>query len=620
MSKNARRAAFIAAAILAVVLALRLADAWDGHPASDLLSWDQAARAEQAVLLAKEARFLEAGPFIRRVLSLNWWPPFHALIVFPFVLVMGPTAATVVLPSLAAFVLAILAILYCYSGLFGNADRGEAIGLAFLFGLAATSPLFLSSATWVMLEVFGTALTFFGYGAYFRARRTGEARDYRLCGLILFALWLTKYYYGMGFGLTLLIFETARFRPGLRAVLSGKRVFRALVRPVLFPAYGLLALICWIGATGGGRVSLLGSSLSLTGIYNPVTYLYLYVTAATLLYVLRNRRRLAGRLKPGQAALFVWGVLPTAVFMGLPDKIKAVIMNLEAGSRAPSPGFAARGLFYLKSLLRDHSLYVALGIIVLALALGAVLRPRRTPLGVRVLAVHGLFGGITLALGFNLMEGRYLATFVPVLWIIAAWALASAAGRLPAGARSASAGALSVLAAGSILVSPYPVIRALEQPWAGWAHHEEAVRRPVESLAGMTRGARRVLMVGTRQTGFGPLIGWRVESEHYREKDFRLILEDPGPGGMTTEDFRALLDSGTCDRIVICLAGGRAELGRLKEWARLLARSGRYGKIGQASFNEPVRMRTIAYGTRRFKGAGRTPLRRELRPRPVLRP
>lgn len=610
MSKDTRRAACIAAAILAVVLALRLGDAWDGHPASDLLSWDQAARAEQAVLLAKEARFLEAGPFVRRVLSLNWWPPFHALIVFPFVLVMGPTAATVVLPSLAAFVLAILAILYCYSGLFGAADRGEAVGLAFLFGLAVTSPLFLSSATWVMLEVFGTGLTFFGYGAYFRARRIGEARDYRLCGLILFALWLTKYYYGMGFGLTLLIFETARFRPGLWAVLSGRKVFRALARPVLFPAYGLLALICWIGATGGGRVSLLGASVSLTGIYNPVTYLYLYATAAGFLYVLRNRRRLAASLKPGQAALFAWGVVPTALFMALPDKIKAVIMNLEAGSRTPSPGFAARGQFYLKSLLRDHSLYVPLGIVVLALALGAALRPRRTPLGIRVLAVHGLFGGITLALGFNLVEGRYLATFVPALWVIAAWALASAVGRLPAGARTASAGALAAIAAGSIFMFPYPVVRALEQPWAGWAHHEESVRRPVESLVDMTRGARQVLMTGTRDTGFGPLIGWRVESEHYREKDFGLFLEDPGPGGTTTDAFRALLDAGNCDRIVICLAGGGAERNRLREWARLLARSGRYGKIGQASFSEPVRMRTIAYGMRRSARADRPSLRR----------
>ncbi len=620
MAKNLKRAAFVAAAALAVVLAVRLAGAWSGHPGSELLSWDQAARAEEAVRLAKEAEFLEAGRFIRHVLSLNWWPPLHTLVAFPFILTLGPTAAAVVLPSLVAFVLAILALIYCYSGLFAAAARGEAVGFAFLLGLAATSPLFLSSATWVMLEVFGTGLTFFGYGAYFRARRTGEPRDYRLCGLVLFALWLTKYYYGLGFGLTLLVFETSRFRHRFRGLPSGAKIYRTLVRPVLFPAYGLLAVIAWIGLTGGGRVSLFGLSFSMTGIYNPATYLYLYTTGAGLLYALKNRRRLAGRLMPGQAALISWGVLPAALFMALPDKVKAVIMNLEAGSRAPSPGFPARSLFYLGSFLRDHSLYIPLGIVVLALALSAALRPRETPLGVRVLAVHCLFGGASLAFGFNLMEGRYIATFVPALWIVAAWALASFAGRFPAGVRTTSAGVLAALAAGWVLFSPYPVRRAVEQPWAGWAHHEEAVRRPVESLVEMTRGARQVLMAGTRDTGFGPLIGWRVECEHYRDKDFRLFLGEPGPGGMKTDDFRAMLVSGGRDRIVLCLVRGGTGQDRLREWARLLARSGRYRKMGWALLKKPVAMKMIAYGTGRVTKPGSAFRRRKVKPRPPLRP
>ena len=596
MAKNLKLAVFVAAAALAVVLAVRLAGAWSGHPGSALFSWDQAARAEEAVRLAKEAKFLEAGRFLRHVLTLNWWPPFHTLAAFPFILVLGPTPAAVVLPSLIAFVLTILAVLYCYSGLFASAARGEAVGFAFLFGLAATSPLFLSSATWVMLEIFGMGLTFFGYGAYFRARRTGEARDYRLCGLLFFALWLTKYYYGIGFGLTLLVFETLRFRPRLRGVLSGKNVFRALVRPVFFPAYGLLALVAWIGLTGGGKVSLFGLSASLTGIYNPMSYLYLYAMAVGLLYFRKNRRRLAKSLKPGQVSLVLWGALPAALFMALPDKIKAVIMNLEAGSRTPSPDLAARGIFYLRSFLRDYTLFIPLGAVVLALALSAALRPRETPLGVRVLAVHCLFGGTSLVFGFNLMEGRYIATLVPALWMIAAWVLASAVGRFPAGVRTASAGALAALAAGSILVSPYPVGRAVEQPWAGWAHHEEATRRPVESLVEMTRGARHVLMTGTRETGFGPLIGWRVESEHYRDKNFRLSLVDPGPGGMTTDDFRAMFVSGAHDRIVLCLVQGGAGMDRLREWAFLLARSGRYEMLDQALFKEPVAMKAIVYG------------------------
>jgi hypothetical protein len=620
MPKNLKRAAYAATAVLAVVLAVRLAGAWSGHHGSDLFSWDQAARAEQAVRLAKEAEFLEAGRFVRHVLSLNWWPPLHTLIAFPFVLVLGPTPPAMVLPSLAAFVLAILAILYCYTGLFAAADRGAAVGFAFLFGVATTSPLFLSSATWVMLEVFGTGLTFFGYGAYFRARRTGAVREFRLCGLLFFALWLTKYYYGMGFGLTLLVFEALRFRPLGRGVLSGSKLFRTLVRPALLPAYGLLALIAWIGATGGAKVSLFGISASLTGIYNPVTYLYLYAMAVAFLYTLKNRRRLAERLKPDQAALLLWGGLPTALFMALPDKIKAVIMNLEAGGRAPSPDLAARGAFYLKSFLRDYSLFIPLGAVVLALALSAALRLRRTPIGVRVLAVHCLFGGTSLVLGFNLMEGRYIATFVPALWSIAAWALASAYGRFPAGIRAATAGALAGLAAISILASPYPARRAIEQPWAGWAHHEEAVRRPVEALMETTRGARRVLMVGTRDTGFGPLIGWRVESEHYRDKGFRLSLEEAGPGGMTIDGFRNLLDSWTRDRIILCFVEGGAGQGPLEEWARLLMRSGRYRRMGRVLFKDPIAMRAIVFRIRGAAEPGPAFPRRDVMPRPSLRP
>lgn len=596
MSSRRRRLLYGVAAVLALLAAARLAQAFFSQPEADLISWDQASRADEAVRLAKEFRYFEIPRFIVHVLSLNWWPPLHPLIMFPFFLALGPSLQAAIVPSLAAFILAILGILFLFENLSSEPLEGKSLAFSFLLTLTLTSPVLLSSATWAMLEIFGVGLTCFALGFYLRARRTDSVPAYRACAVLVFLLWTLKYSYGLFLTLILLLFELWRRRTEGRDPRAFRRTLARLARPVLYPGYVLLAVLAAVALSGGIKGKFLGVRVSISNIYNPLMYLYLYLFVVLLCVVGKNWAKIKARLRPGQRELFLWGVLPLGVFLALPDKIKAIIKNFEVGQQA-GPGIPHRDvLFYLRSFCRDYSLWVPVGVLVLALCLFAAVRLNRSPLGIRVVFLFFLAGCLSLTLGFRLQESRYLATFVPALWVAAAWSLDG----LTRSVSKAVKDALSVflcLALGLLmLVRPLPVERAIEQPWASWAHHGPSIRPLLDSIVGRTRDARRLFVSGTQEAGFSPLLGWKLQMAHSRQRGFRLTLDSSSEAQDSTSAFLGMTARGKADMIVLLIARRGASESLLLRWEEDLKQADGYILIKEEDYAAPFPLRLVFYG------------------------
>jgi hypothetical protein len=595
MSHTKRGIIYGTAAVFSLLVVLRLGSAFFRMPEADLISWDQAERAQEAIRLAKELQFFEIPRFILHVLSFNWWPPLHPLIMLPFCLILGPTIKAAIIPSLAAFVLAVLAILFVFENLSSSSVEKKVVGFSFLFALIATSPLLLSSSTWAMLEIFGVSLTGFALGFYFRARRTHRISAYRMCGLLIFLLWSLKYSYGLFLSLVLIFFELKRSPPMHLAPRFFSRRLVRLLKPVYYPVYGLLAALAWIALGGRMKWEVLGATVSMSSIYNPLMYLYLYVLLLVLFKVRKNWPKIRARLECGQRELLVWGAIPLAVFLALPDKIKAIIKNFEAGRNVKAGVSSTQIDFYLRSLLQHYSLFVPVGILVLALFLFAVIKIKRAPLGIQSLLIFFFLGYLSLTIGFKLKESRYIATFVPALWVGAAWSVEILTEKFSKLIKFILAGLLFISTVLVIAFTPLPLKKALHQPWAPWAHHSSAFRPLVDSIVHMTEGAHKLFISGADDAGLSPLLSWKLEIAHYKQKEFGLNLDSSDNDEDRTASFIKMAALGEADQIVFLIVKKGKSENLLLGWSGLLRNLDSYNLQKEETYDIPFPLKLLFY-------------------------
>jgi hypothetical protein len=595
MSQKTRGILYGTAAVFSLGVILRLAQAFFRLPGADLISWDQAARAEEAVRLAKEFRFFEIPRFVVHILSLNWWPPLHPLLMFPFCLILGPSIEAAIIPSLAAFLLAVLAILFAYENLLPSSAQDKILGFSFLFTLTVTSPFLLSSATWAMLEIFGVGLTFLALGFYFRARRTGAIPAYKMCAILLFLLWSLKYSYGLFVTTVLIVAELARSGLALPRVRNLWRKPAFLFKLVGYPIYGLLGIVIWIACGGSLKGKFLGVVVSVSNIYNPLLYLYLYLLVIILWQAWKNRQKIKARLALGQKELLLWGALPLGIFLALPDKIKAVIKNFEAGQQPNSGVFPKQIFFYLRSIVEDYSLFVPVGILVLALFLFAIIRIRRTSPALRLLAAFFFLGYVALLLGFKFQESRYIAAFIPALWIGAAWSAETLTAKFSRPVKTILAGLLFGATLAIMFFSPLPFKKALTQPWATWAHHDVMLRPIVDSIVRTTESSPNLFITGVQDAGFSPLLGWRLQIAHFKQKEFRVDLDTSNDEKNNTAGLARMAAREGTDWIVLCIVrGGRSE-SLLLGWADRLRGSDRYLLNKEEAYDAPLPLKLLFY-------------------------
>jgi hypothetical protein len=584
-----------AAAVFALLMVLRLGSAFFRVPEADLISWDQAERAEEAIRMAKELQFFEIPRFILHVLSLNWWPPLHPLMMLPSFLILGTSIEAAIIPSLAAFVLAVLAIFFVFENLSSSSGEKKVVGFSLLFALIVTSPLLLSSATWAMLEIFGVALTGFAFGFYFRARRTDRISSYRMCGILIFLLWSLKYSYGLFLSLVIVFFELKRSLPVHLPPRFFSRRFVGLLKPIYYPVYGLLAVVAWIAFGGRMRWKVLGASVSISSIYNPLMYLYLYVLLLVLFRLRKNWPKVKARLECGQRELLVWGAIPLAIFLALPDKIKAIIKNFEAGHNVKAGVSSTQIDFYLRSLFQDYSLFVPVGVLVLALFLFAIIKIKRAPLGLQSLIIFFFLGYLSLTIGFKLKESRYFATFVPALWVCAAWSVEILTEKFSRLTKFILAGLLFISTVIAMAFTPLPLKKALNQPWAPWAHHSSEFRPLVASIVNMTEGAHKLFISGADDAGFSPLLGWKLEIAHYKQKDFGLNLDSSDNDKDNTASFTKMVAQGKADQIVFLIVKKGKSENLLLKWSGLLRDGNDYNLQKEETHNFPLPLKLLFY-------------------------
>jgi len=507
--------------------------------------------------------------------------------MLPFCLILGPSLSAAVIPSFIAFPLTVLAILFLYENSYEGSAEKKLMGFSFLFALSVTSPLLVSSASWVMVEIFGVLLTSLVFGFYFQARQSNLSKSYKICAILSFLLLTLKYNYGLFVLLVLFFGEITRNLDWIRSQRFSLKTFRPLFKPVLYPAYALFFLIMWIALTEGDKINVFGFKLSLTNIYNPIMYLYLYLLIVVVFKLKKNWLKIKEKLKIGQKELLLWGVLPVGIFLALPDKIKAIIKNLEAGRKVKSGFSLEQVMFYLRSLGQDYSLFLPLGIFVLVLFGLAIIKIKRTPSGIRYLMLFFLLGYVLIGFIFQLREGRFIANFVPALWVISAWMVDFISKKISIKYKAIVAAFISILAIVISLFSPILVHKAKKQPWAPWARHQMIYRSLINPVIEKAENAQNVFVSGNKDLGFGPLLEWKLQIAHFKQRNFKLKLDDLDAEKNNDHTFLEMINRADIEMIFFYIVQEGESENRLKRWTQLLKQSDRYELIEEEFYEEP---------------------------------
>lgn len=582
------RAVYLSSLIVSAILVVRFAAVILKLSNVDLLSWDQAARADEVVRMAQELYRLQLPAFFSHAFSLNWWPPLGFLIFLPFSLILGPSVSSLLIPSFLAFPLVVLSLVYLYNVCLKEGPSEESIvGLSILFGLAVTCPFLLGSSSWVMLEIFGLLMIYLAFGCYFRARQSNLVSHYRVSGILIFLLWTLKYNYGLFVTVILLVSELKRSRELIREHLFSLRVLRSFLKAVYYPIYILLCLIIFIALTDGMRVVLFGHKISVTNIYNPVLYLYIYSLSIVVWRFGKNWGKILTHLKIGQRELLIWGLLPVAVFLALPDKIKAILKNFEAGQRIES-GFSFEGfIFYWRSLSKDYFLFLPLGILILALFIIGLFKIKRGSLCLRCMTLFFFLGYILLSISFNLRESRYFSPFVPALWIVSAWTADHLSISLSRKTKVIAAALISISAVAVSLFSPLVINKAAQQPWAPWFRHDESFRSVIDPVLIYAKEAQTLLVLGAQDLDCQSLLAWKLRCSRFKKRDFRLEFVDSNTLRNRQKSSREIGPEATAEIVVIFIVrkgNMENELSQLTHW---LKESPAYELMGEESHEAP---------------------------------
>jgi hypothetical protein len=414
------------------------------HPRLPL--WDMAGHGFQAVQLADDLVTWRWLDFVAHLNAQDKWPFGFSLLLLPFVLVGRASFAAAALPSTVLYA-AVPALLAWNLGQLTAPAAGQRgaravetwavsataclLGVAFL--LAPLARLF---AILVMREMAGVAAVLLTLGATLRALRTeagggdrAALRAWTWAAVATLALLLVKFNYGVLWLVSLAVWQA------LEATSLARRAFAARARAWLWPRGGPWQR--WLAPSYLAVLAVLAVAGTNPGIG---VYAGLLIASGWLVRAwrrdpdaLRQRwQELPLRLRAFVlglvAPLWLWWLSPRPIH---PKEIFAFLRN-----RPGDPWSLARLpdqlLYYPRSFVLDWMPSLAVGLVVLALAVVAMAAWRRSP-GARLLlvatAMHVALIGV-----HAYRQQRFLATAVPLLL------LAAGLGLLEIGRRAAAGG------------------------------------------------------------------------------------------------------------------------------------------------------------------------------------
>ncbi len=314
------------AAFLVALAAALCACAWLAllvHQTRYAMDADEAVHAIEALRLADSLGRADLGEFLREAWTperwappvnphVRWYPPGHALVTAPFLLVLGASDFSARLPSVLCLFGSVL-VFFALGRRLAPEHKAASGLLAALFLLAAPNVLTFSAQS--LTEPASLFVTFLAFLFYLRSLERGHPLSRALlAGLLLAAALLTKYDHGGLFALCLGLGELLRQRGRVdRLLRSGAAVLFLLPLGILclwFAGEKRHALMDSVRHpfAGSGRLVFLdffltwvieyGSSLAMGG---------LLVLALACAW----RRR-----EPGVRILWLWALL-TTLFLGL---------------------------------------------------------------------------------------------------------------------------------------------------------------------------------------------------------------------------------------------------------------------------------------------------------------
>jgi hypothetical protein len=256
-----------------------------------------------------------------------------------------------------------------------------------------------------------------------------------------------------------------------------------------------------------------------------------------------------------------------------------MMKNFEIGKSADSAISWESFLFYFKSIVKDYSWISLAGLMTIFLLLFGLSKIKKSPLGIKLLYVYFFFGIASLSLAFDLRESRFVANFVPSLWIIAVWVIGTVSRPWPQKLKVA-------LAAGVFLASLcaglfFPVISNLAklQPQA---RHAEVYRNLLDSVIHRSRDIQNILILGAGDLGFRPLLKWQLECSHFKQKDFRVEFDNIRKEKIREAPF---------DLVIIFIVEKSARRPLLEELSGAFLDSGDFRLSSEEFFEEPERLR-----------------------------
>jgi hypothetical protein len=374
------------------------------------------------------------GGVIHQIHAATVWPPLHPLLTGVVLAVGGTDYRLAVLPSLAGWV---ATCWFAFSLARRLAPRYKSLagGIALLFTFA--SPAHRAYATDIMLESLGAALTLATLHFYVIARQEGSAWSGRCFGLLLLALFLTKYNYWTLLSAGLLLGTMFEFRVKLYHFLSAYAQSHAspqrsvagrlfdwvhvqLSQPLTYLLLASFALACHVRFVGPVTCTVMGQRVEIETLDFPAQLFFVFLLLRVLPWWWHSGRHAAAQLPVPARQLVHWHIYPLAIWFLWPRRLGIFLWYItftQHGRSGPSSPWTGNFTYYWQCLLRDYHANAASLVLVLVLIALAVIG-RRRPAGQLPVLVF-LASAALLTNYHSANRSRFLHSWLAVGWVVA---------------------------------------------------------------------------------------------------------------------------------------------------------------------------------------------------------
>jgi hypothetical protein len=438
--------------------------------------------------MALAFRGVDLPLFIDALERAKVWPPLNDIALGSVLAVAGLDGRLATLPALAAWVVTVvMTAVLALDSVAGRALATSAALVAAAFAIASPVPRLIGND--VMLDIPGAAFSALSLFAFGRAiRRLPAPAPWRLLGLCLTLLFLTKYNYWLLCVLALVVTaatlvadsRAARERAREPARFGLELAKSAIRSPVFLIGLGVCALALGIAIRGPSSLDLFGQEVSLYPPSNIVTAGYAFCLAGVLVAIRARRAEIGGRIEPWTRSLAKWHLLPVALWLLLPDRVVNFIWfigptHYAEGTIAGYSNILSGVDFYWSTYAAGYQAFPAASWLAAGGLLASMLLiPRLTATG-RAVLVFAIVCVVLVTIHPQ-RQPRFLAHWIFAVWICAGLGLSWLASFIFAGPARRMLVPLAVVASAGLCA--LALTRPLTAVQLSSAHRPMAGRPP----------------------------------------------------------------------------------------------------------------------------------------------